>query len=258
MDYHQFIISTIKKAGEILLANYQQNQTISIKEGDIRNIVTETDFKINKFLIKEIKNHCPEHGIYSEETGSDSLSNKNLWTIDPIDGTANFARRIPHFAITIGLLQNGQPILGAVYNPITKELYSFEKGKGAFLNGTPIHVSNVAVLDDACVFMTSGRKPGTQEWGSQLYLNLLKRANKTRNFAGSALDLCFVAAGKIEGTVYGTLTTMDVASAIGILAEAGGMITDGNGNPLPLSVLPQRCVVSNGKIHAELLSVIPF
>ncbi len=256
MDYYQFVISTIKKAGEILLAHYQENQVISTKYGDIRNIVTETDLRINDFLMREVKSNYPGHAIYSEELNSSFVPSEPLWVIDPIDGTANFARQVPHFAISLGLIVNQEPIVGAVYNPATNDLFSFKKGEGAFLNKKIIKVSSIADLSLSYVLMLTGKKKELRDWGAAFYRKLLDRANKTRNFASSALDICFLAAGRVDGVVYGQLTTLDVAPAIGLLLEAGGKITDEMGQPVQFSNEPSRIVASNGtKLHEELLGL---
>ena len=257
MDTHDFIISTIKKAGEILLENYRGSYEKMIKHGDARDIVTEIDLKINDFLVGEIKKVFPGHAIYSEEGNGLDSGSEFMWALDPIDGSANFSRRIPHFAISICLLKNKLPIAGAVYNPITNELFSFRKGEGALLNDRPIKVSMVSELSQAGIFMVTGKKPENRNWGAGVYLKLLDTANKTRMFGSSALDICFVADGRIEGVIYGELSTLDIAAALGILTEAGGRITAPLGEPVGISAEPQKIVASNGtKIHEKLLSLI--
>ena len=222
---YQFIISTIKKAGQILLEHYQESYKKMIKRGDVRSIVTEIDLKINDFLVGEIKKIFPGHAIYSEEGSGLDGGSEFMWTLDPIDGSANFSRRIPHFAISICLLKGGLPIAGAVYNPITNELFSFQVGEGAFLNDQPMKVSTVSELSQAGILMVTGKKPENRDWGVGIYRKLLDGANKTRIFGSSALDICFVADGRIEGVIYGELSTLDIAAALGILTEAGGKIT---------------------------------
>lgn len=257
MDTHDFIISTIKKAGETLLENYRGSYEKMIKRGDARNIVTEIDLKINDFLVGEIKKVFPGHAIYSEEGSGFDGGSEFMWTLDPIDGSANFSRRIPHFAISICLLKGELPIAGAVYNPITNELFSFRRGEGAFLNDQPIKVSTISELSQAGIFMVTGKKPENRNWGAGVYLKLLDAANKTRIFGSSALDICFVADGRIEGVIYGELSALDVAAALGILAEAGGKITTPLGEPIRVSAEPQKIAASNGtKIHDELLNLI--
>lgn len=240
-----------------MLADYYKIHESWIKDGDPRNIVTEIDLKINNFLIEQIKAFFPEHDIYSEEGGGSGTAREHLWVLDPIDGSANFSRHLPHFAISVGLLQHKQPLTGAVYNPITRELFSFRKGEGAFFNGQKIMVSRVDQLSQAGVFLVTGKKPEVRDWGAGVYRKLLDQGNKTRIFGSSALDLCFVADGRIEGVIYGELTTMDIAPAIGILVEAGGKITGPDGKPVGISVAPQRIIASNGtKIHQILLEEI--
>lgn len=254
---HQFIIETIKKAGEILLENYRENYEKMIKLGDVCNIVTEIDLKINDFLVGEIKEAFPDYAIYSEEGGGLNSDSEFLWALDPIDGSANFSRRIPHFATSICLLKSGLPIAGAVYNPITNELFSFKKDEGAFLNGQPIKVSMIFELSQAGIFMVTGKKPENRDWGAGVYRKLLDGTNKTRIFGSSALDICFVADGRIEGVIYGELSTLDIAAALGILTEAGGKITTASNGQVEISAEPQKIVASNGtKIHEKLLSLI--
>lgn len=239
------------------MADYRQDYQSWIKGGDPRNIVTETDLKINDFLMEQIQTAYPKHAVYSEEGGGLETENEYLWVLDPIDGTANFSRRLPHFAVSVGLLQNKQPVAGAVFNPVTGELFSFKKGRGAFFNGQKITVSAIDELLLAGVFLITGKKPAIRDWGAGVYRKLLDKGNKTRIFGSSALDLCFLADGRIEGVIYGELTTMDIAAAVGILWEAGGEITSPNGKLVEISTTPQRIVASNGTaIHQKLLNEI--
>lgn len=257
MDTYDFIISTVKEAGEILKGSYNSDYTQTTKEGDLRNIVTELDLKINDFLIQKIKENFPEHSIYSEEGGGVSNEKEYLWVLDPIDGTANFSRRIPHFAISMGLLRSGIPIAGAVYNPITQELFSFKKGGGAFLDGKSIKVSNISEMPKAFILMVTGKREELRDWGAGMYRKLLDKANHTRNLGSSSLDICFIADGRVEGVVYGQLTSMDIAAAIGILLEAGGKITGHQDENIEFTDKPQKIVASNGTmLHKILLDEI--
>jgi len=230
----------------------------SIKENDPRNIVTSVDIAVSDFLIAEIKKAYSTHAVYSEEKEGDFASAQEyLWTIDPIDGTQNFSRRIPHFSVVLGLLHNGVPVAGAVYNPVTEELYSFKKGGGAYVNGQPMRVSDITELTKAHVFLHAGRKKQNWDWGAASYRALLEHANKTSNFSGSALDICFVAAGRIEAVAYGALAGADIAAAIGILEEAGGVASDGEGNPVQLTPESHRFFAANNKeILAQLRALI--
>ncbi len=257
MTPYDFVIEKIKEAGEILLTEQEKGFKRIKKSKDLRDITTSADLKVNDFLNKEIKKSFPNHGIYSEEEGIIKEADKFKWVIDPIDGSANFSRGIPHFAICFGLLKSGEPFTGAVYNPLTKELFSFKKGQGAFLNNKPICVSKISNLSQAHVFFHAGRKKELQEWGGRSYQKLLGKACKTNNFACSSLDICFVACGRIEANIYGTLSTLDIAPAIGILIEAGGLAVGNKGVPLDFSSEPKKIFTANNKkILKSILEII--
>jgi myo-inositol-1(or 4)-monophosphatase len=227
------------------------------KGGDPRDIVTSVDLAVNDFLIQKIRASFPEDAIYSEEGGGVANSASRMWAIDPIDGSSNFSRGIPHFAICLALLENGIPVAGAVYNPVTNELFSFKKGEGAFLNDKPITVSGTTDLKDAAVFLHAGRKPELWAWGGASYTKLLEHSKKVGNFGGSALDACFVAAGRIDANIYGRLMTMDIAGAIGILLEAGGRVVNDKGELITFSAEPQKVVMTNSKeIEDSLLKLL--
>lgn len=252
MDAYDFSTQAAQEAGELIMRLRKETFTITTKSNDPRNIVTSVDFAVNDFLVSQIKNAYPADSLYSEESGG-TLRGGRMWVVDPIDGSSNFSRAIPHFAVCLGLLEDGVPAAGAVYNPATQELFSFKKGMGAFLNGTPIHVSKIADLSQAGVFLHAGRRKELWDWGAAGYRKLFEHTNKVSNFAASALDTCFVAAGRIEANIYGTLTTMDIAAALGILAEAGGVALTDTGEPAKLSTQPQKIYVANSEQLAQKL-----
>jgi len=245
MNRYDFIINTVREAGELLMRLREEKFETLEKGGDPRDIVTSADFAVNDFIIGKIKETFPDDSIYSEESSDNTDTSSRLWTIDPIDGSSNFSRGIPHFAVCVAFLEDGVPTSGAVYNPVTNELFSFKKGAGAFLNDKPIHVSTETDLSKAFVFLHAGRKPEFWSWGGRSYSRLLEHARKTSNFAGSALDTCFVAAGRVEANIYGTLATLDIAAAVGILYEAGGIVVNEHGEPAQLLSTSQRVIAAN-------------
>jgi myo-inositol-1(or 4)-monophosphatase len=256
MGHYDFILKNVREAGELLMKLREEKFETLEKGGDPRDVVTSVDFAVNDFIIGKIREAYPDDAIYSEE-GNGVEKGKNTWTIDPIDGSANFARNIPHFSICIAYLKDGVPEAGAVYNPVTNELFSFKKGGGAFLNGSHISVSTITELKKASVFFRAGSHPHSWDWGGASYRKLLEAANKTANYGGSALDACFVAAGRIEANVYGHLTTMDIASAIGILLEAGGRVVNDKGELIAFSTEPQKVVMTNCEdIESSILKLI--
>lgn len=262
MDHYDFAIDLVRRAGE-KLKTAAKDIVVSHKGTDVRDVVTTTDLEINTFLINEIHLAYPEHCIYSEEGAStEEQASEYEWTLDPIDGSANFSRGIPHFAICVGLLKSGVPVVGAVYNPITDELFSFETGHGAFLNGQPIGVSDVMEPEKAQGLLIIGHQALLWDWGTAVYRSFLEHLKKLKMFGSSGLDLCFLAAGRADIVVYGTLTTQDIASAIGIVRAAGGEVYTIDGVPVQFSAARQTVVATASKelfekarpfLHADLL-----
>ncbi len=251
-EKYEFIMNLIQEAGEVLLASRDKNLAVFSKDGDEKNILTNVDIEVNDFVTKRIQDSFPDDLIYSEES-KNSLATQNFWSVDPIDGTSNFARGIPHFAVVISFIEGGEAVVGSIYNPITKELFSFEKGQGAFLNGEEIRVSSIDKLGDAYVLLHIGRKESVEEWGISLQRRLLREAKKNNNLGSSALDLAFLASGRVDAVIYGTMTTQDIAVAIGLVREAGGEVYDVSGNKVDLSDTPQQVVaVSNKALFSSL------
>lgn len=249
---YDFTLDLIKVAGEQLESRKKEAFSVSSKNNDPKNIVTSLDVEMGKFITERILAEYPDHSIHNEEAKA-IVGDNYQWVIDPIDGSAVFSRGIPHYAISIGVLKDGVPVVGAVLDPMTRELFSFEQGKGAFLNGEPIQVSTQTELAPCFVLLAAGRKEDQREWAGESYKRLLGAVNKTKNFGSSALSLCYIAAGRIEGMVAGTLTTKDVAAAIGILNEAGGVITNAAGVPALFLSTPQRIYAANNEVVATQL-----
>ena len=256
MNTYDFTLDTLKEAGVLLMRLRSEAFETLDKDGDPRNIVTSVDLAVNDFITRRIQSEFPDHAIHSEEAATIGEAT-HVWSIDPIDGSSNFSRGIPHFAMCLGLSVDGVPTVGGVLNPVTNELFSFKKGEGAFLNGAPIRVSEVRELKSAFVFFHTGRKPELWQWGGESYSKLLEHAKKTSNFGSTSLDTCFVAAGRIEASVYGTFSTLDIASAVGILTEAGGIMADANGEPVELSNTVQKVyTVNNQEILDQLRAIV--
>jgi len=244
------------EAGAAELRRYFNNAGLKIsnKEG-INNWVTEADHAAEKAVIEAIHRNHPDHFILSEEVGEISSGSEVKWIIDPIDGTINFASGIPICAVSIGVEMNGEMILGAVYNPFIGELFFAEKGKGAFLNDNPISVSRKNEVLHSCLVtgfpytyldMTNGPL--------QVFERFIRKGIPVRRLGSAAIDLCWVAAGRFEGFYEHSLQAWDTAAGYLIVEEAGGRVTDMQGNKY--SPYQQQLVASNGLIHDELLGVI--
>jgi myo-inositol-1(or 4)-monophosphatase len=251
---YDFIISLIKEAGQKLFEVRDAHIETSTKNGDERDLVTNVDIEVNTFVVSKIQEAYPDDKIYTEEDGGEGVG--NFWSIDPIDGTSNFARGLPHYAVVISYLEKREPIVGAIFNPVTRELFSFEKGKGAFLNGNTIKTTSVTTIKDSYVLLHIGRKDDVQEWGLHLQKHFLKSAKKNINLGSSALDLAFLAAGRVDAVIYGTMTTLDVAVAVALVRAAGGEVYSPDGMPIMFTKVPQKIVGTATKALFDEISKI--
>lgn len=229
-----------REAGAILREGYNKEHTVHYK-GTI-DLVTESDHASEAFLLGEIKSHFPGGHILAEESGSIQGNNEDLWYIDPLDGTVNYAHHIPIFCVSIGFASNGALTLGAVYDPLRDEMFLAEKGKGAFLNGKPIHVSDVVELEKS--LLVTGFPYDT--WNTELdnfkyFERLAKKTQGVRRLGSAALDACYVGAGRFDGFWEYKLKAWDVAAGGLIAREGGAKVTaiDGREDFLasPLSIL---------------------
>ncbi len=262
MSEYDFVITLVREAGARLKVASKGAFETMTKGGDERDVVTSVDLEINAFLVQAITKAFPADKVSSEEGGGVENGNKREWVLDPVDGSANFSRAIPHFAVCAALLVEGVPTVGAVYNPMTDELFSFEKGRGAFLNGERITASNITEPGKAQGIIVVGHQPPLWDWGTAVYRSFLEHLKKLKALGSSALDLCFVAAGRADIVAYGTLTTHDAAAAIGILREAGGEIYTPRGAVAEFSNTRQTIVATANKalfdasvplLHPDLL-----
>lgn len=229
-----------RSAGAILREGYDKEHTVHYK-GTI-DLVTEADHASEAFLLDEIKSAFPGGHILAEESGNILGSNEDLWYIDPLDGTVNYAHHIPIFCVSIGFASKGALTLGAVYDPMRDEMFSAEKGKGAFLNGKPIQVSGAAELEKS--LLVTGFPYDT--WDTELdnfkyFERLAKKTQGVRRLGSAALDVCYVAAGRFDGFWEFELKPWDVAAGGLIAREAGAKVAtiDGREDFLsaPMSIL---------------------
>jgi myo-inositol-1(or 4)-monophosphatase len=248
------LIEAARAGAAEILRFFNNDFKISNKEG-INNLVTEADHASEKAIIQIIKSRFPEHYILSEEAGEIIQDSAYKWIIDPIDGTVNFAHGIPLNCVSIGVEHNGDIVLGAVYNPHLNEFFLAEKGKGATLNDKPIRVSEETQAIKACLvtgfpytYINIPNGP------LEIFSRLIRTGVPVRRLGSAAIDLCWVACGRFDGFYEHKLETWDSAAGFLIVEEAGGKVTDFEGNKF--SVYQHRIVATNGKIHTELLDVI--
>jgi len=243
------------KAGAAEIVRFFNNAfTIANKEG-VNNLVTEADHAAEKAIIGVIKSAYPGHYILSEEAGQLAQDSEYKWIVDPIDGTVNFAHGIPINCVSIAIEHHGEIIMGAVYNPHLDEFFFAEKGKGAMLNGKPIHVSRETETIKACLVTGFPYTYINMPNGPlEVFDRLVRKGVPVRRLGSAAIDLCWVAAGRFDGFYEHKLEAWDSAAGYLIVEEAGGKVTDHKGNKF--SVYQHRLLATNGLIHEEMIGVI--
>lgn len=243
------------KAGAAQAAFYfDKVHQIENKDG-VNNPVTEADKASEKAIFEVIRQQFPDHFLLSEESGEIAQDSTYKWIIDPIDGTVNYAQGIPICCISIGVEKEGKMLMGAVYNPFMNEFFFGEKGKGAFLNDKPIHVSKQSNLDRSCLVTGFPYQYLNEPNGPlPVFERFIRKGIAVRRLGSAALDLCWTACGRFDGFYEHQLNAWDSAAGYLIVEEAGGKVTDLSGNPY--SPYQPGIVASNGVLHEELVSVI--
>lgn len=237
-------------AKEILRFNDLQF-TISNKEG-INNLVTEVDHASEKAIIDVIRSHYPDHHILTEESGDLVQDSQYKWIIDPIDGTVNFAHRIPLSCISIGIEHNKEMVLAAIFNPFINELYVAERGQGASMNDKPIEVSKKTEVIKSCLVTGFPYTYLDQPNGPlEAFARFVRKGIPVRRLGSAAIDLAWVACGRFDGFYEHRLEAWDSAAGFLLVEEAGGRVTNLEGKPYS-PYLP-GIIASNGHIHDELV-----
>ena len=209
------MIKAAEKASRALIRDFGEIEKLQVSLKGPNDFVSNADLKAEKIIIEELKKARPNYSIISEEDGSElNKDEKNVWIIDPIDGTTNFLHGIPHFAISIALKSGNEIVSGLIYDPIKDEMFYAEKDNGAFFNNERIKVSKKKEVN-ACLFATGGK---TKE---EIDLPI-------RRSGSAALDMAYVAAGRYDGYFQNGLNLWDIAAGIVILKEAGGLTNEIN------------------------------
>jgi myo-inositol-1(or 4)-monophosphatase len=244
-------IEAARRAGHALLAHNNRPHKISYK--GIIDLVTEMDHESERMVTEILRQSYPEYGILGEE-GSKSTTPYNCrWIIDPLDGTTNYAYSYPLFGVSIALEKQGEITLGVVYNPLLNELFTAEKGGGAYLNGTSIHVTDTNELGKSLLAsgfpydVWSSSRNNCNEWE-----NLIKKTISIRCDGSAALDLCHTACGRLDGYWELDLEAWDMAAGALIVQEAGGLVTQVDGTPF--SHMQRNVLASNGHLHQLILN----
>ncbi|MGC2330329.1 MAG: inositol monophosphatase family protein [Candidatus Acidiferrales bacterium] len=241
-----------REAGAVLRKEFDRPKKISYK-GEV-DIVTESDRRSEEIIVARLQEHFPGHAIIAEEGGGAAAAGaKYCWHVDPLDGTTNFAHGYPCFAVSIGLSEDGEPIAGVVFNPVSDEFFTALRGEGAYLNEQRIHVSTIEKLATSLVatgFPTHQRKRSAN---INYYWEFTLRSHGVRRDGSAALDLCSVACGRFDAFWEFRLNSWDTAAGVLLVREAGGIVTAIDGGPYQLG--GPGLLASNGLIHEEMKEV---
>jgi myo-inositol-1(or 4)-monophosphatase len=246
----EFTMELAKRAGEVLLSRYRPTGRMAIadRKVGIRDLVTEADTASEEMILAEIRGAFPDHAIAAEESGGIAADSDHVWHVDPLDGTVNFAHRHPFFAVSIGLVVAGTPVLGAIHAPVLGETFAGEVGKGATLNGEPIEVSGTSKLIES--LLATGfayARNESPDHNVDNFSELVMRARGIRRAGAASLDLAYVAAGRLDGFWELHLSSWDVAAGVAILNAAGGEVSDFRGGGDFLT--GGHILATNGQIH---------
>ncbi len=249
-----------REAGARLREFFAQGVETEYK-GDV-DLVTVADRTAEKLIRSRLSEVFPDHGIYGEEGTRDRLEGEFRWYVDPLDGTTNFAHGFPQFCVSMGLEQrpsglkpteDGTLVAGVIYDPLRDELFSAEKGKGAFLNGKPMRTSSIPRLAEALLATGFPSRKRHASPNIHFYQEFTLRSHGVRRAGSAALDLAYVAAGRLEGFWEFNLNPWDTAAGILMIEEAGGRVTDFKGRHFRID--SHEILASNGDIHEELLAL---
>jgi myo-inositol-1(or 4)-monophosphatase len=258
IDVLNFAMQTARDAGAILAGRLGRALQVSNK-GDI-DLVTESDLASEELIVERIKSHYPRHAILAEESGATdgielaSGSSDWKWIIDPLDGTTNYAHGYPCFCVSIALEHAGAIEVAVIYDPTRDEMFAAERGQGATLNDRRIRVSTVADLNSALLCTGFPYNVRERPNFARDFANFTLKAQAVRRDGSAAIDLAYIACGRFDGFWEDGLKPWDVAAGILLIEEAGGRVTDFNGDKL--DIYSPKALASNGLVHDSMMRVL--
>jgi myo-inositol-1(or 4)-monophosphatase len=251
----QEIIELARTAGHIVLEGFNHRHTVSFKSEV--DVVTEMDHRSEEYLLGEIRSRFPEDSILAEESGSINGSHEAVWIVDPLDGTVNYSHRLPIYSVSIAYQVKGVLQMGVVYDPSQDECFAAERGKGAWLNDLPIHVTDTPELIKT--LLVTGfpyDRHGTDFDLNMRYFSELTRVSQgVRRLGSAALDVCYVACGRFDGYWELSIHPWDVAAGALIVEEAGGRVTNVQGSADYLKP-PYDLIAANPAIHQAIFEAL--
>lgn len=254
MRYSEKMIEIVKSAG-FLFENKEEQGHVHVKGR--ADYVTDVDFHVQRFLQGKLKEAFPDIEFMGEEKdNSDVDFSGRVWILDPVDGTTNLIHDMRASVISLGLAENKNVIAGVIYNPFTNEIWHAEHGFGAFYNGKPVHVNEADKMEDS--ILAVGTAPYYHEyadWTFEAVKRVFLKSQDIRRSGSAALELAYIASGRLSGMFERILQPWDYAAGMCLIEEAGGKVTDFDGNPLDITK-KGNFAATNGKIHEELLACI--
>lgn len=249
--YLDAAVEAAREAGQILLTEFARPVSISYK-GEV-DIVTQADKRSEDAIVTRLHSRFPRHAIVAEEGGGNDHDSRWRWYVDPLDGTTNFAHGYPCFAVSIGLEEEGDLLVGVIYQPVSGELFTAVKGQGAYLNNRRIEVSKVDHLATSLLATGFPSRKRAHSQNINFYWEFTLRSHGVRRDGSAALDLAAVACGRFDGFWEFGLHSWDTAAGVLLVREAGGKVTTLSGESF--RVEHKETVASNGLIHEEMLQV---
>ncbi len=243
----------VREAGEVVMARFPGDKDISYKEGR-SNVVTDVDLLAEEKIIAILRREYPDHGIMTEESEDIASQSPYTWIVDPIDGTRNYAYGIPHFCVALALACGEEIVLGVIYDPVREELFRAEKGSGAYLNDAPIAVSDRQSLSVSLAAFDLGYDPDIGQKMLKVAGGLWPEVAAVRVMGSAALGLAYVACGRLDLYFHFSLYPWDLAAGIVLIGEAGGAVTEMEGQPV--SIHSRTVVAANRKIHRDFVKKV--
>jgi myo-inositol-1(or 4)-monophosphatase len=251
MHFLETAVEIAREAGA-LTATYFERRVGYQTKGEF-DLVTEADRASEKLVVERLRTHFPAHAIVAEEGGGHESSSEYRWFVDPLDGTTNFAHSFPMYCVSMGLERAGEAIAGVVYDPIHQELFTAERGAGAFLNNHRIGVSKVARLNDSLASTGFPSRKRQHNVNIHFYYQLAMASHGVRRTGSAALDLSYVAAGRLDFFWEFGLKPWDVSAGALLVQEAGGRVADMNGARFSTTG-SDNILADNGTLHEEVLA----
>jgi myo-inositol-1(or 4)-monophosphatase len=240
-----------REAGALLATYFERRVAFELK-GE-HDLVTEADRASERLVVERLRSHFPSHSIVAEEGGGHTGSSEYCWYVDPLDGTTNFAHGFPMYNVTMALEQAGQLIAGVIFDPIRNEMFASERGSGAYLNNRRIRVSKVARIEDALVATGFPSRKRHLNVNVHFYYQLAMLTHGVRRAGSAALDLAYVACGRLDGFWEFGLNPWDMAAGILLIEEAGGKCSDMHGQPMDLR--GPHVLADNASIHQPMVEL---